>query len=274
MIKRDDSLVAESDDLRVIYRSGDPRGWFDIFRGDLFERDGDSRQELHLFGSNREPTTLFQACFDLHVGDTYAELDFTPKNYREFNEEQGAFIGRLRIDFLNRQRLLVTRMAWKDSRSADFVPLNVWTSWSPAGPELEADRIPSLAFRIARPFQGRFRKLLIDIYASRCCVTGCTVEQALEAAHILDVKNGGKEIPENGLLLRADIHALFDHDLLGIDPVSLKLKVRSDQRTTFASDPSYAQLDGKTVTLQVTRANKEWLERRWKRFLASDAGGK
>ncbi len=55
-------------------------------------------------------------------------------------------------------------------------------------------------------------------YEHRCVVTGCTVIAVLEAAHIRPYRRPEDNDVKNGLLLRADIHTLFDLNLLGIEP--------------------------------------------------------
>ena len=63
--------------------------------------------------------------------------------------------------------------------------------------------------------QAKFRQDLIDIYG-QCLITGCTYTPILEAAHIFPYSLGGGFEPENGLLLRSDIHTLFDLGLISV----------------------------------------------------------
>lgn len=74
---------------------------------------------------------------------------------------------------------------------------------------LEPRRITYAAIR-TRQRQARFRRRLIDAYEGRCAVTGSRALSVLEAAHIHPY--GGPQTNKlmNGLLLRADIHTLFD----------------------------------------------------------------
>jgi putative restriction endonuclease len=58
--------------------------------------------------------------------------------------------------------------------------------------------------------QGSFRILITDTYERHCAVTGEKALPALEAAHIQPVTHEGKHRIDNGLLLRSDIHRLFD----------------------------------------------------------------
>ncbi|MFO0713625.1 MAG: HNH endonuclease signature motif containing protein [Sandaracinus sp.] len=70
--------------------------------------------------------------------------------------------------------------------------------------------------RLARPEQAAFRAKLLAAHDARCVVTGCDAVLALEAAHIRPVGQGGGDGIENGLLLRADLHRLFDAGLITI----------------------------------------------------------
>ena len=69
----------------------------------------------------------------------------------------------------------------------------------------------------ARRGQPKFRNALMESYGSRCVITGCSEPDALEAAHILSVSRKGRHSVHNGLLLRADIHTLFDRGLIVVD---------------------------------------------------------
>lgn len=69
----------------------------------------------------------------------------------------------------------------------------------------------------ARLGQQAFQGLMLTSYDRRCAVTGNRVVPVLEAAHIQPVTNGGTHTVANGLLLRSDVHRLFDRGLLGIN---------------------------------------------------------
>lgn len=78
--------------------------------------------------------------------------------------------------------------------------------------------------------QQHFRDILRERYGDRCLVTGCEVLAVLEAAHIKPYQGEADNHPENGLLLRSDIHTLFDLDLIGIEPERLQSGVASRSR--------------------------------------------
>jgi predicted restriction endonuclease len=81
--------------------------------------------------------------------------------------------------------------------------------------------------------QPQFRKALLAAYEHRCAVTGCNAREVLEAAHIVPYNGHGTNHVRNGLLLRADIHTLFDLGVLRIHPDSLTVEL----------DPSLARTD-------------------------------
>lgn len=107
------------------------------------------------------------------------------------------------------------------------------------------DRDRIFAEVVRRQGQGAFRKALLMAYHSRCAVTGCTFPSVLEAAHILPHRGNASNQVQNGLLLRADIHTLFDLGLLRIDPSNLSVRLHDDLRT----DPDYGMLYGRTLQL-------------------------
>jgi putative restriction endonuclease len=77
--------------------------------------------------------------------------------------------------------------------------------------------------------QGTFQLLVTDNYQRRCAVTGEKALPVLDAAHILPVKEGGQHHLDNGLLLRTDVHRLFDAGYVTVTPdgrflVSRRLK--------------------------------------------------
>lgn len=78
------------------------------------------------------------------------------------------------------------------------------------------DKIRFAAIR-ARRGQADFRKRLLTAYKGRCCISGCAIQDILEAAHIQPHAAEPNYDTRNGLLLRADLHTLFDLNLLAVD---------------------------------------------------------
>lgn len=70
--------------------------------------------------------------------------------------------------------------------------------------------------RLKRPGAEIFRDKILEAYNFTCAVTGSTAVDALEAAHIIPYFGTESDQIQNGLLLRVDIHRLFDLGLIGI----------------------------------------------------------
>lgn len=76
---------------------------------------------------------------------------------------------------------------------------------------------------VQRQGQAQFRKKLLGAYANRCAISNCDVEQVLEGVHIISYPGPKTNHVTNGLLLRADLHTLFDLFLLAVNPQSMKV---------------------------------------------------
>lgn len=96
--------------------------------------------------------------------------------------------------------------------------------------------------------QGTFRVLISDAYARRCAVTGEKTLPVLQAAHIKPVSRGGEHRVDNGLLLRSDLHTLFD---LGYVTVTKdgEFRVSSKLKETWLNGRVYYDLDRTPVRL-------------------------
>ena len=96
--------------------------------------------------------------------------------------------------------------------------------------------------------QGAFRVLVTDIYGRRCAVTQERTLPALEAAHIRPYGNGGEHEAQNGILLRRDIHSLFDAGYVTVTP-DLHFEVSRRIREEFDNGKHYYALHGKRIDL-------------------------
>ena len=95
--------------------------------------------------------------------------------------------------------------------------------------------------------QGAFRVLVTDIYKRRCAVTQERTLPALEAAHIRPYGDGGEHEPCNGLLLRRDIHSLFDAGYVTVTP-SLHFEVSPRIKEEFENGRHYYALHGQRIS--------------------------
>lgn len=78
---------------------------------------------------------------------------------------------------------------------------------------------------VRRQGQPAFRKRLIEAYGGTCAITGCNLLAVLEAAHVHPYMGEHTNVVSNGLLLRADIHTLFDLRLISVEPNTFKVLV-------------------------------------------------
>ena len=95
--------------------------------------------------------------------------------------------------------------------------------------------------------QGAFRVLVTDIYNRRCAITHERTLPALEAAHIRPYGDGGEHEARNGLLLRRDIHSLFDAGYVTVTP-GLRFEVSRRIKEEFDNGRHYYELHGKPIS--------------------------
>jgi hypothetical protein len=107
-----------------------------------------------------------------------------------------------------------------------------------------------------RSGQGPFRQALLR-ESEACAFTGTPVKEALEAAHIMPYRGIQTNDPDNGLLLRADVHALFDRGLLRIDPGNGRIQI-----DVALEGSVYKDLDGERVC-NWQRLRPDALKWRW-----------
>ena len=115
---------------------------------------------------------------------------------------------------------------------------------------------------VRRQGQGPFRQAVLRAYGRRCAITGCDVEEALEAAHIFPYRGEKTNHVTNGVLLRADLHTLFDLGMITVDPETVKAVIAGSLRRT-----AYGEFHGKLLQLPVdeaSRPSREALEWHWR----------
>ena len=92
--------------------------------------------------------------------------------------------------------------------------------------------------------QKKFRDNLLRIYDSKCVMSGCKEKEVLQAAHILPYTDAETNKIDNGLLLRADLHNLFDLYLISINPKDFTILVSREIK-----DSDYRKLHGKKIKM-------------------------
>jgi putative restriction endonuclease len=130
--------------------------------------------------------------------------------------------------------------------------------WEAVNDRLSRSPVPGMAesgARFGEPHlirprlgQGAFRVLVTDIYRRRCAVTEERTLPALEAAHIQPYGEGGVHEASNGLLLRRDIHSLFDAGYVTVTP-DFRFEVSPRIREEYENGRHYYALHGRKIDL-------------------------
>jgi putative restriction endonuclease len=113
----------------------------------------------------------------------------------------------------------------------------------------ETPRYGNPVIVLPRLGQGSFRVLVTDAYSRRCAMIQERTLPVLEAAHIRPYSDGGRHELSNGLLLRSDIHKLFDTGYITVDPTDRRIVVSGRIREEFENGKEYYKLHGNPLHL-------------------------
>jgi putative restriction endonuclease len=108
---------------------------------------------------------------------------------------------------------------------------------------------------VRRRGQRQFRQSLLDAYGNRCAVSACSVLETLEAAHIVPYLGPETNHISNGLLLRADLHTLFDLGKIAVESQSMSVIISPDLVGTL-----YEEFSGKRLYLPADASKRPSLE--------------
>lgn len=159
-----------------------------------------------------------------------ADLRNITLEYTDISEAKNLNKAKYIDDFIEYQRNVIsgnylTDEKLREQRSlepSDYIPVNgrlISLTFTKAKAKELINKEIHQNRRLTRSGQTKFREQLLSHY-NGCAITGCQVPQALEAAHIIPyclMPKGKKYLKSNGLLLRADIHTLFDFNLIKIN---------------------------------------------------------
>lgn len=114
---------------------------------------------------------------------------------------------------------------------------------------------------VIRPGQGNFRATMLARYGGECCISGCRVDTLLEAAHIIPYRGDQSDDASNGLLLRVDLHRLYDAHLVTINPATLQVEVDRS-----LDDAGYQAFHGKRMFVYSPKPRVLFLESHYQAF--------
>ncbi|MFE3205571.1 HNH endonuclease [Embleya sp. NPDC059237] len=118
-----------------------------------------------------------------------------------------------------------------------------------------------------RKGQTRFRTRLLTTQGEICAFTGPAPALVLEAAHLYSFAKEGRHHDHGGLLLRSDVHRLFDLGHICVDPETGVL----DLSAYLVKQPCYASLHGQAVHIALHADHRAWLARHWNSHRTSRA---
>ncbi|WP_440590195.1 HNH endonuclease [Providencia huaxiensis] len=137
------------------------------------------------------------------------------------------------------------------ARTVDKIVVEIRNELFDNEPDTDDDiRTRALRQVVVREGQPKFRNKLLRAYEGKCAVTGCSIQELLEAAHIRPYAGPWHTKAQHGLLLKTDIHTLFDRGLIWVDS---NFNIRVSERL---ANTEYTVLDGKP--LRLPKNKEDW----------------
>jgi hypothetical protein len=203
------------------------------------EKDADVREFLFFLS---EPIMLSAPCEDLD--------DYLPANIDEFDQVSAEVLERIEADFGSierfiRRRLLNTGVGGPMLDMSGIIKLGEREQQrlqgfdASSGKEARAAVVETIIKRRGHP---EFRRTLLDAYDHQCPITSCNAPDALEACYIVPYRGKFTHHPSNGILLRADLHTLFDLGKFAIDTRTMTIIIADE-----LLDSSYRILAGRPL---------------------------
>lgn len=111
-----------------------------------------------------------------------------------------------------------------------------------------------------RKNQSKFRKAILALYNNKCAISAMGPTTVLDAAHIIGHSATGINTNENGILLRSDLHNLFDDNLLLIHPKKLTVHLHPSLRVSY-----YSKYSDKKIIDRIDGSNpsQKYLQKKW-----------
>jgi hypothetical protein len=198
--------------------------------GKVLGRYENERVARAIWGGDEESDTIRELLFFLtepvSLNLPHAELtDYLPEECAEFQQIPQETVDRITTDFESvdrffRRRLLNTTAGGPilDMSGIIRVTEREQANLKAFDPESSKDgRNKTIETIIKRRGQPTFRQALLEAYEHQCAITSCNATDALEAAYIIPYRGNFTHDASNGILLRADLHTLFDLGKMAID---------------------------------------------------------
>jgi HNH endonuclease len=256
--------------IELKWIAGDARGYTDRFALDEFARRSKGAERVHLVLGPRGGR--YHARCLIRVSDKWAALDY--RAFKAFNNRHNMELGVLTLHFNDSARTSVKDVSWDGERlEEDEIEIAVVERSGLSEQDESVDeRKYALAQRALRPKQLELYLELERTYGGCCAISSCPVPFALVAAHLLPVGDGGDDVPTNAILLRADLHALFDTHQLGIHPRSGTAYVSHEAQAwaEYKKFHGVRALADPQPGFEANKPSRSALAKRWKMFIANN----
>lgn len=200
------------------------------------------------------PVTQYTARYD--AAWTSLEGLLGERELRSLAVNSGDFNAMRPLDWVAFREAIVTNGA---RHAAERVASRIDLTWQAREFIVEPPQGFNRALVRVRRGQQRFREDLLAVQGSVCAFTGEAPERVLEAGHLYSYAQLGTHFKHGGLMLRRDIHRLFDDGLLAVEPSSLSI----DVAPTLSEYSQYARLHGAPMTLRLRDEQVDWLGKHW-----------
>jgi ribosomal protein S27AE len=221
---------------------------------------------------NKDPRFKCYKCgyeFDHPITQTATVVEYRSRHDAAWTSLEGLIVGTdlRQLCESPKSQLSMRRLRWDDFQDS--------LTLKGAGRAVSrvAHRAPDIAFpqghqlatvRVRRG-QRQFREHLLNAQGESCAFTGEAPVSVLEAGHLYSYAELGVHHEHGGVLLRRDIHRLFDDGWLAVDPDRLRVDV-SDRLESY---PQYAALHDRQLRVSLRDRQIEWLARHWIEHRAS-----
>lgn len=250
--------------IEVSWLKGDAAGYTDVFPVDEFAVEIRNVERVHRLRGPKGGT--YFARYRLVVQGVTATLDYSA--FADVNERNGIELGVMAFRFTSIARNEVAQLMWNGRPIPTSEATAVTTTSANTLAEVITSQERALARQLTRRGRAQFRHNLDVAYGARCCVSGCGVPWAIDAAHIQPYKDRQSNNVTNGLLLRSDLHALFDAGRMAIHPKTRAVYFAEDARAW----PEYGSLHGSRLRTpqpgyEGCAPKKTSLVARWRAFV-------
>ena len=124
---------------------------------------------------------------------------------------------------------------------------------------LDGHRLATVRTRVG---QGAFRSRLLTRYGPICAVSGPSPQTVLEAAHLYRYSEVGRHHDDGGIMLRRDVHRLFDIGMISVLPEESTIQIHEDLRIY----PAYQGLAGTPLKVEVSNRTQKWLALHYEQY--------